>query len=118
MAHLRSHRLSGVIDTIMLRPAGTYAGITVPTPLCVFVGPFGNEPLGFQRGNPMSYRIVARNSDASTGIAKSNAREALRAVRELRGEGFELTAIIDDDGDRVPVETLERLAVTEGTSSH
>ncbi|MGI3900854.1 MAG: hypothetical protein ACRYGP_30885 [Janthinobacterium lividum] len=66
----------------------------------------------------MSYRIVARNSDASTGIARSNARDALQTVRELRGEGFELTAIIDDDGDRVPVEALERLAVTESISSH
>ena len=64
----------------------------------------------------MSYRIVAHNSDASTGVAKSNAQEALRAVREFDGEGFELTAIIDDDGDRVAVETLEHLAVTETTA--
>ncbi len=66
----------------------------------------------------MTYRIVARSNDSSTGIAKSNAREALRTVRELDGEGFELTAIIDDDGDRVAVETLERLAVSEGGTAH
>ena len=66
----------------------------------------------------MSYRIVARNNDASTGVAKSNAQDALRAIRELDGEGFELTAIIDDDGDRVAMETLERLAVSETTSAH
>jgi hypothetical protein len=66
----------------------------------------------------MTYRIVARNSDASTGIAKSNAQEALRTIRQLDGEGFELTAIIDDDGDRVAVETLERLAVSESLNAH
>ncbi len=66
----------------------------------------------------MTYRIVARNSDASTAVSKANAREALRAVRDLDGEGFELTAIIDDDGDRVEVETLEQLAVTEPAVSH
>ena len=58
----------------------------------------------------MTYRIVARNSDASTGIAKPTAAEALQTVRQLRGDGFRLTAIIDDDGDAVPVETLEQLA--------
>jgi hypothetical protein len=62
----------------------------------------------------MTYRIVARSSDASTGIAKSSARDALQAIRELGGAGFELTAIIDDDGDRVEVEVLEQLARTEG----
>ena len=62
----------------------------------------------------MSYRIVARNSDASTGIAKSTAVEALQAVRELHREGFHLTAIIDDDGDAVSVEALEELASIEG----
>ena len=62
----------------------------------------------------MSYRIVARNSDASTGIAKPTAIEALQAVRELRGRGFHLTAIIDDDGDAVSGEALEELASTEG----
>ncbi|WP_237476812.1 hypothetical protein [Lichenibacterium dinghuense] len=66
----------------------------------------------------MTYRIVARNSDASTGIAKPTAAEALQAVRQLSGEGFSLTAIIDDDGDAVPVETLEELARHEGVSSH
>ena len=68
--------------------------------------------------NSMSYRIVARNSDASTGIAKPTALEALQAIRELRGEGFHLTAVIDDDGDAVPVKKLEELAATEGDASH
>ncbi len=66
----------------------------------------------------MSYRIVARNSDASTGIAKQTALEALQAIRELRDEGFHLTAVIDDDGDAVPVQKLEELAATEGEASH
>lgn len=66
----------------------------------------------------MTYRIVARNSDASTGIAKPTATEALQAVRQLSGDGFSLTAIIDDDGDAVPVETLEELARHEGSTSH
>ena len=66
----------------------------------------------------MSYRIVARNSDASTGVVKPTAAEALQAVRELRGEGFRLTAVIDDDGDAVPVKTLEELAGVETPASH
>ena len=66
----------------------------------------------------MSYRIVARSSGASTGISKPTAIEALQAVRELRGEGFHLTTIIDDDGDAVPVETLEALAGREVASPH
>ncbi|RYC33945.1 hypothetical protein D3273_01465 [Lichenibacterium minor] len=66
----------------------------------------------------MTYRIVARNSDASTGIAKPTAAEALQAVRQLHGAGYRLTAIIDDDGDAVPVETLEELARREGGASH
>lgn len=65
----------------------------------------------------MSYRIVAQNSGASTGIAKPTAIEALRAVRQLHGEGFDLKAIIDDDGDAVPVEHLEALADAEGQGS-
>ena len=66
----------------------------------------------------MTYRIVARNADASTGIAKPTAAEALQAVRKLSGDGFRLTAIIDDDGDAVPVERLEELARVEGGLSH
>ena len=66
----------------------------------------------------MTYRIVARNAATSTGIAKPTAAEALQAVRQLRGDGFHLTAIIDDDGDAVQVETLEELARHETTSSH
>ena len=66
----------------------------------------------------MSYRIVARNSDASTGIAKPTALEALQAIRKLRGEGFHLTAVIDDDGDAVPVKKLEELAANEDEASH
>ena len=66
----------------------------------------------------MTYRIVARNSDASTGVAKPTATEALQAVRQLNGAGFRLTAIIDDDGDAVPVETLEELARREAGASH
>jgi hypothetical protein len=65
----------------------------------------------------MSYRIVAQNSGALKGIAKATAIEALRAVRQLRGEGFHLKAIIDDDGDAVPVESLEALADAEGRGS-
>lgn len=67
----------------------------------------------------MTYRIVARNSDAAKGIAKPTATEALQAVRQLCGDGFRLTAIIDDDGDAVPVETLEEIARHEsGVTSH
>ena len=61
----------------------------------------------------MSYRIMARNAEASTGIAKPTATEALRALRELLGAGFQLTAIVDDDGDNLPVERLAELARTE-----
>ena len=64
----------------------------------------------------MTYRIVARNSDASTGVAKPTAAEALQAVRQLGDDGFRLTAIIDDDGDAVRVEALEELARREGAS--
>lgn len=66
----------------------------------------------------MTYRIVARNDDASRGVAKSTAAEALQAVRQLSGDGFRLTAIIDDDGDAVPVELLEELARHEAGPSH
>ena len=66
----------------------------------------------------MTYRIVARNAAASTGIAKPTAAEALQTVRQLSGEGFHLTAIIDDDGDAVPVERLEELARHEAGASH
>lgn len=65
----------------------------------------------------MSYRIVAHSSGASTGIAKPTALAALQAVRELHGEGFHLKAIIDDDGDAVPVEQLEELADAENHGS-
>ena len=65
----------------------------------------------------MSYRIVAQNSGASTGVAKPTAIEALQAVRQLHGEGFYLKAIINDDGDAVPVEYLEELADAENGSS-
>ena len=66
----------------------------------------------------MTYRIVARNSDASTGIAKPTAAEALQTVRQLGDDGFRLTAIIDDDGDAVRVEALEELARSETSTSH
>ena len=66
----------------------------------------------------MSYRIMARNADASTGVAKPTAVEALQAIHELRGDGYDLTAIIDDDGDAVPVGKLEELAASESAASH
>ena len=61
----------------------------------------------------MSYRIMARSSDASTGVAMPTAAEALQALVELLGAGFELTAIVDDDGDNLPFERLAELARTE-----
>ena len=61
----------------------------------------------------MSFRIMARHSGAFTGIAKPTAVEALQTVHELLGDGFDLTAIIDDDGDVVPVGKLEELAASE-----
>ena len=66
----------------------------------------------------MSYRIVAQNSGASTGVAKPTAVEALQAVRQLHGEGFYLKAIINDDGDAVPVEHLAELAEIEDQGSY
>ena len=61
----------------------------------------------------MSYRIMARTADASTGFAMPTATEALAALTELFGAGFELTAIVDDDGDNVPLDRLAELARTE-----
>lgn len=61
----------------------------------------------------MSYRIMARSTERSTGLTRPTARQALQAVRSLSSDGFRLTAIIDDDGDAVPVETLEELARNE-----
>ena len=61
----------------------------------------------------MSYRIMARTPDTSTGFAMPTAAEALRALAELLGAGFQLTAIVDDDGDNVPVERLAELARAE-----
>lgn len=58
----------------------------------------------------MSYRIMARTTERSTGITRPTALQALQAVRSLSGDGFRLTAIIDDDGDAVPVEKLEEIA--------
>ena len=66
----------------------------------------------------MSFRIVARNTDSTTGFTKQTAVEALQAVLDLRGEGFQLTAVIDDDGDAVPMHQLEELAVTEKVQPH
>lgn len=66
----------------------------------------------------MSFRIVARNTDSTTGFTRQTAVEALQAVLDLRGEGFELTAVIDDDGDTVPMHQLEELAVTEKVQTH
>ncbi len=61
----------------------------------------------------MSYRIMARSTERSTGLTRPTARQALQAVRSLSDDGFRLTAIIDDDGDAVPVEELETLARNE-----
>jgi phage-related tail protein len=65
----------------------------------------------------MSFRIMARSTDSTTGFAKRTAAEALQAVRELSGEGFQLTAVIDDDGNAVPMHRLEELAATEAAPS-
>ena len=61
----------------------------------------------------MSYRIMARNDETRTGVAKATAAEALTALEDLLRGGFELTAVIDDDGDNVPVERLASLANEE-----
>ena len=61
----------------------------------------------------MSYRIMARSSATSTGFAKPTAAEALQALTALLSAGFVLTAIVDDDGDNLPLERLAELARAE-----